>query len=196
MPSRRYAGLDPYRDHTQDSYGSSTPPIAVTLRKFYASVYDNGFSINSLVRLSLLLAISSCVYLFFPSRGHKPPPTFRGRLNPHLCLQRSRFPVPRNAKHSDAALYAIDLSTIYILPFPSSPYYTFKVSEHERFALAITRDSFGLAPPPIKASSCVRLSRCSHIQLSQGSPDGSVSGGVRCGVGVFLVKGSRPVSLH
>ena len=36
--------------------------------------------------LSLLLAMSGRVYLFFPSRGHEPPPTLRDRLNPHLSL--------------------------------------------------------------------------------------------------------------
>ena len=36
--------------------------------------------------LSLLLAMSGRVFLFFPPRGHEPPPTFRGRLNPNLSL--------------------------------------------------------------------------------------------------------------
>ena len=35
---------------------------------------------------SLLLAMSSRVYLFFPPRGHEPPPTLRDRLNPHLSI--------------------------------------------------------------------------------------------------------------
>ena len=42
----------------------------MSLRKFYASVYDINFP-------RLLLA---CVYLFFPPCGHKPPPTLRERL--------------------------------------------------------------------------------------------------------------------
>ena len=40
--------------------------------------------------LSLLLAVSSRVYILFPPRGHKPPPTLRDRLNRHLSLQRRR----------------------------------------------------------------------------------------------------------
>ena len=36
--------------------------------------------------LSLLLAMSGRVFLFFPPRGHKPPPTLRDRLNPNLSL--------------------------------------------------------------------------------------------------------------
>ena len=36
--------------------------------------------------LSLLLAMSGRVFLFFPPRGHEPPPTLRDRLNPNLSL--------------------------------------------------------------------------------------------------------------
>ena len=71
----------------------------------------------------------SRVYLSFPSNGHKPPPTPRDRLNPHLCLQRRRFPVPRFAKRPDVALYAI--GTLFPLPTLSSPNCTLKVSEHD-----------------------------------------------------------------
>ena len=36
--------------------------------------------------LSLLLTMSGRVFLFFPPRGHEPPPTLRDRLNPNLSL--------------------------------------------------------------------------------------------------------------
>ena len=36
--------------------------------------------------LSLLLAMSGRVFLFFPPRGHQPPPTLRDRLNPNRSL--------------------------------------------------------------------------------------------------------------
>ena len=36
---------------------------------------------------SLLLAMSGRVFLFFPPRGHEPPPTLRDRLNPNLSLK-------------------------------------------------------------------------------------------------------------
>ena len=36
--------------------------------------------------LSLLLAMSGRVFLFFPPRGHEPPPTLRDHLNPNLSL--------------------------------------------------------------------------------------------------------------
>ena len=36
--------------------------------------------------LSLLLAMSGRVFLFFLPRGHEPPPTLRNRLNPNLSL--------------------------------------------------------------------------------------------------------------
>ena len=63
--------------------------------------------------------MSSRVYLFFPPRGHKSPPTLCDRLNPPLCLQRLRFPVPRYAKRLDVALYAI--GPLVFLPAPSFP---------------------------------------------------------------------------
>ena len=36
--------------------------------------------------LSLLLAMSGRVFLFFPPRGHEPPATLRDHLNPNLSL--------------------------------------------------------------------------------------------------------------
>ena len=36
--------------------------------------------------LSLFLAMSGRVFLFFPPRGHEPPPTLRDRPNPDLSL--------------------------------------------------------------------------------------------------------------
>ena len=73
--------------------------------------------------------MSSRVYLFFPPRGHKPPPTLRDRLNPHLSILSRRFPVPRYAKRPDVALYAI--GPLFFLPTPSPPYCTRKVSEND-----------------------------------------------------------------
>ena len=71
--------------------------------------------------------MSSLIYLLFPPRGHKPPPTLRDRLNPkpHLCLQRRRFPIPRYAKHPDMARPLCICST------PSSLHSNLKVSEHD-----------------------------------------------------------------
>ena len=72
--------------------------------------------------------MSSRVYLFCPPRGHEPPTTLRDRLNPHLSLQRRRFPIPRYAKRPDIALSAI--GPLFLLPTPSSPHWTLKVSKH------------------------------------------------------------------
>ena len=72
--------------------------------------------------------MSSRVFLFFPPRGHEPPPTPRDRINPPLSLYRRRFPILRYAKCSDIALYAID--PLFHLPTPSSPHCTLKVSEN------------------------------------------------------------------
>ena len=43
---------------------------------------------------------------------------FRDRLNPHPCLQRCRFQVPRYTKRPDVALCAIDLCPLSLLPTP------------------------------------------------------------------------------
>ena len=64
--------------------------------------------------LSLLLAMSGRVFLFLPPRGHEPPPTLRDRLNPNLSLNRHRFPIPRNAKRPDVALYTV--GPFFLLP--------------------------------------------------------------------------------
>ena len=70
--------------------------------------------------------MSTRVYLLFPPRGHKSLPTLRDRLNPPLCLQRRRFPVPRYAKRPDVALYAI--GPLFFLPAPSFPLCTLTFS--------------------------------------------------------------------
>ena len=110
----------------QDSFDSSTRRIGVASRVLRFRVRSQLFQSRC---LSILLAKSSCVYLLFPRRGHKPPPTFRDCLNPHLCLQRRRFPVPRCVKRPDVALYVI--GSLFLIPTPSSPHCTLKVSEHD-----------------------------------------------------------------
>ena len=63
--------------------------------------------------------MSSRVYLLFPPYDHRPPPTLRGCLNPHVCFQRRQFRVPRYAKRPDFALYATGL--LFLLPAPPLP---------------------------------------------------------------------------
>ena len=55
---------------------------------------------------------------------HYPSPS-----QPHPCLQRRRFSVPRHAIRSDDALHAI--GQLLLLPTPSSPHCTLQVSEHD-----------------------------------------------------------------
>ena len=88
--------------------------------------------------------MSSRVHLFFPPRGHEPPPTLRDRLN-----QRHRFPVPRYAKRPDVALHAIGL--LFLFPTPSSPHCTLKVSKHHSLRQPPTTHS-DKRPRPQKSS--------------------------------------------
>ena len=88
--------------------------------------------------------MSSRVYLLFPPRGHEPPPTPRGRINPYFSLERRRFPIPRYAKRLDVALYAI--SSLFLFPTTSSPHCnTLKISELHTIR-------FGSRPPHIRMS--------------------------------------------
>ena len=66
------------------------------------------------------------VFLFFPPRGHEPPPTLRDRLNPNLSLSRHCFPIPRYAKRPNVALYTV--GPLFLLPTPSFPHCALKVS--------------------------------------------------------------------
>ena len=85
--------------------------------------------------------MSSRVYPFFPPRGHKPPPTLRDRLNPHLSLESRRFLVSRYAKRPDAALD----ESIHSFSFPPRPLRT----APSRFPKTIR---FGSRPPLIRRS--------------------------------------------
>ena len=81
---RRYAGgLGPSRVRTR------IPTIRrlgqwVSLRKILR--FRVRLQLSQSRCLSLLLAMSGRVFLFFPPRGHEPPPTLRDRLNPNLGL--------------------------------------------------------------------------------------------------------------
>ena len=86
--------------------------------------------------------MSSRVNLLFPPHDHEPPPTLRGRLNPHLSLERGRFPVLRYTKRPDVALYAIGpLFLVPPRPLRTSP---------SRFPNTIC--FFGSRPPLIRMS--------------------------------------------
>ena len=82
--SRRYAGgLGPSRIHTRIP---TTRQLGqwVSLRKTLR--FRVRLQLSQSRCLSLLLAMSGRVFLFLPPRGHEPPPTLRGRLNPNLSL--------------------------------------------------------------------------------------------------------------
>ena len=82
--SRRYAGgLGPSRVRTRIP---TTRRLGqwVSLRKILR--FRVGLQLSQSRCLSLLLAMSDRVLLFFPPRGHEPPPTLRDRLNPNLSL--------------------------------------------------------------------------------------------------------------
>ena len=109
--SRRYAGgLGPSRIRTRIP---TTRQLGqwVSLRKTLR--FRVRLQLSQSHCLSLLLAMSSRVFLFFPPRGHEPPPTLRDRLNPNLSLYRHRFPIARNAKRPDVALYTVGPFLVY-----------------------------------------------------------------------------------
>ena len=137
--SRRYAGgLGPSRILTRIP---TTRQLGqwVSLRKTLR--FRVRLQLSQSCCLSLLLAMSSRVFLFFPPRGHEPPPTLRGRLNPNLSLYRHRFPIPRYAKRPDVALYTV--GPFFLLP--PRPLRT----APSRFPNMIR---FGNRPPPIQRS--------------------------------------------
>ena len=73
--------------------------------------------------------MSSHVYLFFPPRGHEPPPTLRDRFNPHLSLQPRRFRIPLLCQTPGCR--SVRNRPTLSPPTPSSPHCTLKVSEHD-----------------------------------------------------------------
>ena len=82
--SRRYAGgLGPSRVRTRIP---TTRRLGqwVSLRKILR--FRVRLQLSQFRWLSHLLAMSDRVLLFFPPRGHEPPPTLRDRLNPNLSL--------------------------------------------------------------------------------------------------------------
>ena len=81
---RRYAGgLGPSRVRTRIP---TTRRLGqwVSLRKIL--LFRVRLQLSQSRCLSLFLAMSGRVFLFFPPRGHEPPPTLRDRLNPSLSL--------------------------------------------------------------------------------------------------------------
>ena len=82
--SRRYAGgLGPSRVRTRIPTTcrlGQWVPLRNTLR------FRVRLPLSQSRYISLLLAMSGRVFLFFPPRGHEPPPTLRDRLNPDFSL--------------------------------------------------------------------------------------------------------------
>ena len=155
----------PYKIHSARRLGQ-----LILLCRLYASVYDNIFSQSRCP--FRLLAMFNRVYLFFPLRGHKPPPTLHDGLNPHLCLQRHRFLVPLNVTFPDVALYAID--QLFLLSVPSFPYCTFKISEYDSLWQPPTAHS-DERPRPQKSSRSQRRLNFFGLSRRHGSSDRLVS---------------------
>ena len=160
--------------------------------------------------LCLLLAKFSRVYLFFPPRGHKHPPTFRDCLNPHLCLEHRRFAIPSYAKRLDVALYVV--SSLFLFPTPSSAHCTLKVFQHDSLWQLPTAHSDKHLRP--QKSSCAqrRLNAltpdylkntvvrghpmvCSLALCPDDTKQDQVVYGAEFGV-VFLAKGPRTASIQ
>ena len=78
----------------QGSFGSSTMSfIGVASHVLRCFGVLNNFFPSLVASLFSWRCLAAPTSLFFLPRGHKPPPTLRDRLNPHLCLQRCRFPL-------------------------------------------------------------------------------------------------------
>ena len=200
MP-RRYAGLGPPRIRTKDSFDcailSSTRPIIPVMddasQKITPSCPITTFFLSQSRCLSLLLAMSSHVYLFFPPRGHGLPPTLRDRLSPHLSLQNAvafHSPAMPNARMS-----LCTQSVHSSFSFPPRPLCTAPL----RFPNTIR--FFGSRPPhsdehphPQKKSSraqrCLNAVSCAVPRWCKVRP-GPVVYGAEFGVVVFLAKGPR-----
>ena len=87
--SRRYAGRQYVGDLGPSRVRTRIPTTRqlgqwVSLRKILR--FRVRLQLSQSCCLSLLLAMSGRVFLFFPPRGHEPPPTLRDRLNPNISL--------------------------------------------------------------------------------------------------------------
>ena len=79
MP-RRYAGLGPSRVRTRIP---STRRLGQWVSRREILRFRVRQQLSQPRCLSLLLAISSRVYVLFPPHGHEPPPTLRDHISPH-----------------------------------------------------------------------------------------------------------------
>ena len=93
--------------------------------------------------------MSSRVYLFFPLRGHEPPPTLRDGLNPHPVAFQS--PALPNARMSHCT------QSVHSFSFPPRPLRT----APSRFP---NTTRFGSRPPLIRISAPPRPQRSSRAQ--------------------------------
>ena len=134
LPRRYYCrqvsvGLSPILDSFDSSTTRSIIGVAWQTLRFRVRS-----QVSQTLCLSLLLAMSSRIYLLLSPRGHKPPPSLHHRFNPRFCIQCCHFPIARYAKRLDVPLYPI--SPLFLLPTPSSPHCSFKPSrffEHNSF---------------------------------------------------------------
>ena len=147
---------------------------------FNASMHCHIFLI--LVCLSLLLAISSRVSVLLTSCDHKPPPTLRDRLDPHLCLQRRRFPVLHyyDVKRPAFALHGAD--PLFLLRTSSSPYCALKVSEHGSLWQPPVAHSDERSPPQKSscAHGCLNAFKFSDLESTVVGSHPMVSSLLRC----------------
>ena len=77
--------------------------------------------------LSLVLRKSSRVYLFFPPRGHKPPPTFYDSTHTFACNA-----VAFQSPAMPNTWMSLCTQSVYSFSFPPSPpHCTLNVSQHD-----------------------------------------------------------------
>ncbi|CAN0245020.1 unnamed protein product [Ascophyllum nodosum] len=145
--TRRYASLGPSRACT-----GLFQPMDVASQN-YTLVCDKKLPQSRC--LSLLLVMSTRAYLFFPARGHEPPPTVCDRFHPHLSRQRRRFSILRYGKRPDIVLYAI--GPLFLLPTPSSLYGILELFENDSFwePPAAHTDERPCSPKSSRAQRCL-----------------------------------------
>ena len=145
----------------------------MSFRRFYASVCDNTQSRC----LSFLLAMPSRVYIFFPPRDHKLPPTLHDRLNPHISASNA---VTFQSLAMSNARISLCTQSVHSFSIPPRLFLPSRFPNTIHFGNRQPLIQMKAPARKINVFSCASSSQCSHTGLSRGhdctrSFDGLVS---------------------